>query len=102
MFGRTRTEDVFDKEERLRDELETARRQLAETVARSAAVDADYRRAAAAALASGQDDGAIKLRQALDKLGVRRDGLEQRAKDLEPQLAESTRVAQAERLKIAD
>jgi hypothetical protein len=99
MFGRNKTEDIFEKEERLRDELEAARGQLAESVAKITATDAEYRRAAAAALASGDDDSALKLRQALDKLGVRRDGLAQRILDLEPQYQEATQLAQAERLR---
>jgi hypothetical protein len=102
MFGRTKTEDVFEKEERLRDELEAARGQLAESVARITATDTEYRQAAAAALASGSDDGAIKLRQALDKLGVRRDGLDQRILDLEPQYQEANKLAQAERVAQAE
>jgi hypothetical protein len=102
MFGRTKTEDTFETEARLSGELETARRQLTETAARIMTADAEYRRAAVDAITSGVDDGACKLRQALDKLGVRKDGLEQQIKDLEPKLAQATGAAQSERLRIAE
>jgi hypothetical protein len=103
MFGRTKSngEDIFEKEERLRDELDAARRQLQETTTKGAELDAQYRREASAALASGDPQAALLVREQLDTLNVRRDGLAQRIADLEPKSEEAGRLAQGERLKVA-
>jgi predicted nucleic acid-binding Zn-ribbon protein len=102
MFGRTRTEDLFEKEERLGDELRAAREQLAEIANQTGATQAEYRQAAAEAIASGNDDRAIKLRRDIEKLQVRHDGLEAKIAALEPEHQAATKAAQAERLKMAE
>lgn len=101
MFGRKHEEDIFEKEERLRRELQGARQQLEQTVTRLADVDAQYRREASAALDTGNEQAALALYQERERLGVKRDGINHRLAQLEPQAKEATRVAQAERAKIA-
>jgi len=104
MFGRdkTRVEDVFETEERLHNELEAARRQLAETTAKIAELDSEYKASATAALDTGDDALALALRGQIDKLGVRKDGLDLRLTELTPKLAEASRVAQLERVAQAE
>jgi cell division septum initiation protein DivIVA len=102
MFGRTKSngEDVFETEERLRGELEAARRQLAETTAKLAELDGQYKAAATDALASGDDSRALGLRREIERLGIRKDGLGQRILNLEPTYQEVARAAQTERVTL--
>jgi hypothetical protein len=101
MLGRTKTngEDVFEIEEKLSHELQGAREQLVEVTTQITAAETEYRKAAVDAVTSGCDDAAIKLKRALEKLAVHKDGLQVRiADDLEPRFQEATKLAQAERL----
>jgi hypothetical protein len=104
MIGRTKAtgEDCFEVEEKLRSELETTRRQSEETAAKLAELDVQYRLAASAALSSGDEETALRLRGERERLEIRRDGLLQRAADLEPKSKEATQRAQAARLSQAE
>jgi hypothetical protein len=103
MFGRNKgVEDIFEREERLRDELEIARRQLAETVTKLSDLDGQYKAAAAAALDSGDDTTALALRKQIDRLQVKRDGLDARIAELEPQYKSASEAAQVKRLEEAE
>jgi chromosome segregation ATPase len=95
-------ENVFTEESRLQAELQAAQKQLAEIAAKIVATDADYRRAAVDAVNGGSDDGAIKLRRALEKLGVRKDGLDACILDLESKHQEVARLAQARRVELTE
>jgi chromosome segregation ATPase len=102
MFGRTKSngEDVFETEERLRGELDAARRALAQTTARLAELDGAYRAAASDALASGDDTRALGLRREIEKLQIRRDGLDAKIAGLEPQYKSASEAAQTERVAL--
>jgi hypothetical protein len=102
MFGRTKTETCFEKEELLRDELEAARRQRGEVDTEITTATAAYRQAARAAVESGNDTEAMGAKTKLAGLEVRRDGLDAKIAELEPQYKSASEAAQAERLKLAE
>jgi len=115
MFGRKKTNgeetlagvemkalDLFETEEKLSHELQAARKQLAETTAKLAALDVEYRQAAWAALGAGNDDAALNLRREIERLGVRKDGLDAQIADLAAKSEEAGRLAQAERVAQAE
>ena len=102
MFGREKSavEDVFETEERLSAELTEARKQRQETTAKFTELDMQYRLAASAALATGDPEAALALRDQMDQQDIRKVGLGQRILDLEPKYQEAVRLGQAERIRI--
>lgn len=104
MFGRQKTsqESVFEIEERLQHELQGAREQLAQTTAQIVAAETAYKQAASDAVTDGDDSRALALRRDIEKLQVRRDGLDAKIAAVEPRYQEANKVAQAERVAQAE